>query len=211
VATKTSTQVKAELDSMLYEDVADSAPWEVATKRLAINRAIRGSYPHFKLPTFSTSTTLASGTYVYTTTLTSTNDLGGYAICQVYLEPETGDEEDWRPLRRCTQDWNGTYWRLHVPPDIVENNDGHDLRIHYYTPLTELAFSGSDTLDSRFVNYVVYQAAADLIMRFLQGGSDFNTDLYIPLLREYKEQAAKELHNNVVYQIPCWIARAVEA
>jgi len=213
MATKTSAQIKQELDDLLYEDTVDAAPWDLTVKRRALNRAIRGSYPHFKVPTFdATNVTLASSTYAYTLTtgFTLMEDLGGYAVSQVYLQPLV-TSLDWVPLRRVTQDYNGANWRLHVPENIADGNAGRLLRVHFVQRVAELLFTGvaADVLDTRFVNHVVYKAAYDLISRFLQGGSDYNTDLYLPLWKEYKDIAAQELHNNVVYMLS-WIGVRTE-
>lgn len=209
MTTKTSTQVKQELDDLLYESTVDDAPWTAAVKRRALNRAIRGSFPNFKQMKIDTaSITLAANTYRYAlSALTDLEPFDKAAIMRVSLQPSASDtDDDWMILRRCAQEFDGTHWQLHIPPDIADSYAGQKLALYYYTRLPELTFDGYDTLPAQFVNYVVYAAAADLIRRFMQGGSDFNVDLYPQLLAEYRDKAERELQRNTVLPIACLVA-----
>lgn len=204
---------------MLYEDTVDDPPWDLQVKRRAINRAIRSSWPYFKVAAYDATTLLVAGAYAYALTtagFADMKDMGGYAVIQVFLEPDSGDPLDWRPLRRVTQDcFAGTpaaspQWRIHVPPDVVDRHAGRHLRVHFYESAPELTWTGSDTLDARYCNYAVYRAAWDLISRFLQGGSDYNTDLYVPLWQEYEKVWNREQHDNLDYQMPCMVGVRAE-
>ena len=199
MSTKTSTQIVQELNDLLSEDTVDAAPWTADVKHRAINRAIRGSYPHFKVERKNESVTLASGTYIYS--LSAITDIEEHGVNRVYVEPLTADAE-WVPLRRVEQRLADAVWYLYVPDNIGDAYCGKKLRIHYYAAPTELTFAGSDTLDARFCNYVVFKALCDLFQIAMVGGSDFNVDTYAALIPQYQNAAGVELKNNTVYEQP---------
>ena len=195
MSTKTSTQVLTRVRALIYQATTDEAPLELDYKKSAINAAVLGLWPQCKVAKYdATNVVLKTGTYVYTlsTGFTTMQDLGGYAVCQVFLEPQSSDA-DWLPLRRVTQDLNAGAWRLHLPPEIVEGYVDKKLRVHFYARVPELDWTGeaADVLDERYFNTVCYQAASDLIARFMQGGSSYDTDLYPQIWKYYLEQAVR--------------------
>lgn len=201
MSSKTSTQIKQELDDLLGEDAVDAAPWTAAVKQRAINRAVRGSYPHFKTERKNETVTLVASTYIYS--LSAITDIEEHGINRVYVEPlNTGS--DYVPLRRVEQRLADGVWFLYVPEDIVAGYAGQKLRLHYYAAPIELLFTGvaADVLDVRFVNHVVYAACADLYEIGMLEGSVFDVDTLATLVPVRQQQAALELKNNTVFEQP---------
>lgn len=211
MATKTSAQIEAELDDLLYEPTVDAAPWTEAIKQRALNRAIRGSFPNFKnLKIDTTTVTLSSTTLIYSlSAITDIEPIEGIGIFRAAIQPTTAGEDDYIPLRRIVQEWTGTAWQLHVPSDIASTYTTQKLALYYYTRLTELLFTdvAADVLQTQFVNHVLYAAAADLVRRFMQGGSNYDIKLYSQILAEYRDKALMELQRNTVLPIPVLVAR----
>ncbi len=214
MATKTSTEVKQDLDDLLLEDTVDAEPWTAVRKRRAINRAVRASWPHFKVAVENTTAvTLASGTYAYSlSAVTNIEDIGnGVGIVQVLVEPDSSDL-DYLPLRRVQQARDGTTWRLYVPEGTVEAYDTKKLKLRYYRRLVEFsAWDGTETIPAEFANYVVYAAAAELFGLYAQGGSDFNVEDMLKLIPRYEQRAAEELKKNTVYCMPVLVGVRSEA
>ncbi len=205
---KTSAEIKRKLDDLLLEDTPDLAPWTVERKRRAINRAIRSTWPNFKIAKENASAVvLATGIYKYSLVdVRDIDDMGnGVGICQVLLEPRT-QYQDWVPLRAVRQSQDGSTWYLHVPKRIADANRGRRLKLRYYTRLLEFTASqfsdGSGTLASEFANYVIYTAAVDLFGLYAQEGSDDNVEDMLKLIPFYAQRAQTEWKANTVYCMP---------
>ncbi len=216
MSTKTSADIKQELDDLLLEDTLDAAPWTLERKQRAINRAIRSTWPNFKIQKQDMATvTLAAATYTYSLAgLPDIGDMGnGVGICQVMLEPQA-QEQDWVPLRTVTQSQDGSTWYLHVPERIVDANVGRRLKLRYYARLPEFTSSefalGTGALASEFANYVIYAAAIDLFGLYAQGGSDYNVEDTLKLLPVYTQRALSELKANTVYCMPILVGVRAE-
>lgn len=208
MATKTSTQITQELNDLLSEDTVNAAPWTAAVKQRALNRAIRGSWPYFKVEKKDESVTLVANTFIYS--LAAITDIQSHGLNRVYLEPVVSTQ-DWAPLRRVEQRKANDVWYLYVPESIVSYYAGQKLRLHYYTAPTELTFAGTDTLDERFVNYVVYTALVELFQIAMVGGSDFNVDTYAALIPQYRNDAAAELKKNLIMEQTALVGLRSEA
>jgi hypothetical protein len=208
VATKTSAEVKQELDDLLLEDTVDADPWTLDRKRRAINRAIRSSWPNFKLPRENaTAVALAADTYKYPlSAITDIEDVGnGVGIVQVLLEPLTTGS-DWIQQRQCTQSRDASGWNLYVPERLPLAYAGKKCKLRYYARLAEFVlWNGAEVIPAEISNYVVYSAAADLFGLFAQGGSDFNVEDLIKLIPLYQQRAQTELQRNTVHCMPIMV------
>ncbi len=222
MVTKTSAEIKQELDDLLLEDTPDAAPWTLARKQRAINRAMRSAWPTLKIPKENASTvTLAAATYKYSlATITDIGDMGnGVGICQVLLEPPSGalapQSQDWIQLRTVTQSIDGSNWYLYVPEHIVDNNAGRKLKLRYYARPAEFTQveldAGAGAIPSEFANYVVFSAAVDLFGLYAQGGSDYNVEDILKLIPLYSARAQAELKQNTVYSMPMLVGIRAEA
>ncbi len=211
MATKTYIDVKQELDDLLLEDTPDNPPWTAARKQRALNRAIRSSWPNFKIAKENASAvTLAASTYRYNLTNAGITDIGdmgnGVGIVQVLVEPPTS-AQDYVPLRTCTQSFDGASWYLHVPERIADGGyAGKKLELRYYARVPEfVAFDETDLIPAEFSNYVIYTAAVDLFGLYAQGGSDFNVEDLLKLIPLYTAKAVEEKKENTVYCMPVWV------
>ena len=199
MAIKISTQILDDLNDLLAEDTLNAAPWTALVKQRAVNRAIRGSYPHFKVEKKNETVTLAAGTYIYS--LSAITDIEEHGINRVYVEPATSDAE-WIPLRRVEQRLADGVWYLYVPDDIGDTYSGKKLRIHYYAAPAEITDWSGGTLEARFVNYVIFKALADLFQIAIAVGDDDKVDAHTLLIPQYAQAAADELRKNTVFEAP---------
>lgn len=208
MATKTDTQIKQDLDDLLLEDTVDAAPWTLARKQRAINRAIRSSWPHFKIPKENaTAVTLAANTYIYSlAAITDIEDSGNnVGVLQVLLEPNISTI-DWIPLRTVKQNRQGTTWTLYIPESLPLTFAGKKLKLRYYAKVSEFSlWNGTETIPAEFSNYIAYTAAVDLFGLYAQGGSDFNIEDLLKLIPLYTARAQQELSANTVYSMPIWV------
>ncbi len=214
MGTKTYTEVKQELDDLLLEDTLDNPPWTLARKQRALNRALRSCWPNFKIAKENASAvTLAASTYRYNLTTAGITDIGdmgnGVGIVQALVEP-LASNQDYTPLRTCTQSFDGTNWYLYVPERIVDGGyAGKKVKLRYYARVPE--FTQADNIPAEFANYVIYTAAADLFGLYAQGGSDFNVEDILKLIPLHTAKAAQELKANTVYCMPILVGVRAEA
>ncbi len=213
MATKTSTEILADLNDILQENSVGAAPWTLDVKKRAINRAIRSTWPHFKIARENTTAVVLSGTiFKYSlAAITDIEDLGGgVGICQVLVQPYSN--RDYIPLRRCLQSRDATGWNLHVPEDVVALYNGQTLKLRYYARVPEfVTWAGGETVPEEFANYIIIEAALNLLEMGLAGRGEYDADELKPRINYYTAKALQEKQANTVYCMDVLVGVRAEA
>lgn len=138
---KTRTQLRDDINTFL--DDSGNGLFSAAQKNLAINMAIRSSWPQIKKHTY-TSFSLTEGSYhyrintpLYAITTVTRADPEGPA--QVWIATSATSQPIFREMRGsvvCRID--GYAWHLNFDPTVVDNHDGYQIRVHFDQMAPEL-------------------------------------------------------------------------
>lgn len=125
----TRKQFRDDLDA-IFNDSGNSI-WSAAQKNSAINQGIDALWPECKNSDVDETQTLAADTFIYTPDATNVLELG---FSQAFLEQES--DEPYTLMRRITQRREvvsgALKWKIDVPEDIVDANEGKKIRLHYH-------------------------------------------------------------------------------
>jgi len=199
----TGELVVAEIDA-LYSDSANSI-WKAAQKLAAVNAAISGAWPHVRNVGVDTSITLDGDTDEYSPTAVPEREYGfaeAYVVSNITNNPDV-------LLRRVSQYWNGTAWKVVVPRDLARLYDAKGLKLRYNSRHARIA-TLADTINID-IEYLRMATTYHLLAARVLTGADNDIKPFAEMLPEMRQERDKWLIANRSNHLPHIIPIVTEA
>lgn len=195
----TRKQFRDELNT-IFGDSLD-ATWPKEQKDGVINQGIDALWPECKSTKVDETVTLAADTFIYTPT--GQPPEMGYQ--QAFLEQGTG--EPYKLMGRIQQRrelvTSTLKWKIYVPEDIVDANEGKKIRLHYHDKFDHY----SDDTTSQDVPWlpVLYHACMMLCVYMLQKGGHSDISVWKDQIPEWRGLWLQSKKDNLVLSMAQYI------